>query len=82
MHPTLAAHAAVDVDGLSPCMWSSRDDHDSSVPLANFREGRTSRGVRLNTERHLAMKGDDCPYLATLRFSGCRRGCRIWPGRG
>ena len=50
---------------------------------AEIRGGRTGlRRQALRNERHLAMKGDDCRYLATLRFSGCRRGCHRPPCPG
>ena len=48
---------------------------DSSAPLADVREGRTGRGVRLGMA---PLSG----YVTSLRFSECRRGCRTWQGHG
>jgi hypothetical protein len=49
MRPTLAAHAAVDVEGASACMWSFRDDLIMTAvrPLRISVRGALGCGVRL-----------------------------------
>ena len=49
MRPTLAAHAAVDVDGATACLWSSRDDLTMTAvrPLRISVRGALVCGVRL-----------------------------------